>query len=105
MSKLTTAEEAVNFWASEGHRVDRILMSLSDLLPEIGEKTPFTDETREDVQEALTQARLAMDTVLGAYSRVLHQEKSLVQQYQPHPTAHNGQRGYPAQTAQRWQQQ
>lgn len=110
MSKLTTAEEAVNFWAPEGARIDRMLAELDNLLPQIVDGTsPITDDTREDVEEALTQARLAMDTILGAYARVLHHEKTLVQQYQPHGGAvqvvhRNGQGGYPPQGQPRWQQ-
>jgi hypothetical protein len=74
---LTTTQQAVEFWAAEAAKVDRLITDLDNLLPATnGGEVPFTEQTREDVEEALAQARLAADTVLGAYTRVLHQERA-----------------------------
>jgi hypothetical protein len=96
MAKLTTATEAVNHWAPEAARIDHLLHNLDDLLPETAEgQTPIAEETRQDVEEALLQARLAMDTVLGAYSRVLFHERTVIQQYQPNLVSHRGNGQHP----------
>jgi hypothetical protein len=85
MVTLTTATEAVNHWAPEAARIDHMLHNFDDLLPETDEgQTPIAEETRQDVEDALMQARLGMDTVLGAYSRVLFHERTVIQRYQPH---------------------
>ena len=82
MTRLTTATEAVNHWAPESARIDHMLTHLDDLLPAMVDGgLPVSEETREDVEEALKQARLAMDTVLGAYSRVLFHERTAIGQY------------------------
>jgi hypothetical protein len=74
---ITTTEQAVAFWAAEAAKVDRLITDLDDLMPATHNgETPFTEQTREDVEGALFQARLAADTVLGAYTRVLHQERA-----------------------------
>lgn len=81
-TRLTTATEAVNHWAPEAARIDHMLTHLDDLLPVMADsEPPVSGETREDVEEALKQARLAMDTVLGAYSRVLFHERTAIAQY------------------------
>jgi hypothetical protein len=75
--QLTTTQQAVEFWAAEAAKFDRLITDLDDLMPAThGGGVPFTDQTREDVEEALIQGRLAADTVLGAYTRVLHQERA-----------------------------
>src|SRR5262245_39558725 len=93
-TRLTTATEAVNHWAPEAARIDHMLTHLDDLLPVMVDgEPPVSVETREDVEEALKQARLAMDTVLGAYSRVLFHERTAIQQYSAGPH-HGQQRGW-----------
>jgi hypothetical protein len=98
VTRLTTATEAVNHWAPEANRIDHMLTHLDELLPVMVDgEPPVSAETREDVEEALKQARLAMDTVLGAYSRVLFHERTAIQQQYPsgQVMAHNGhQRGW-----------
>ncbi len=94
MTRLTTATEAVNHWAPEAARIDHMLTHLDELLPAMVDgEPPVSEETREDVEEALKQARLAMDTVLGAYSRVLFHERTAIQQY-PAGHPHGAQRGW-----------
>ena len=74
---ITTTEQAVAFWAAEAAKIDQLRADLDSVLPATHHgEVPFTDDTRGDVEEALEQARLAADTVLGAYTRVLHQERA-----------------------------
>lgn len=77
MPQITTTEQAVAFWAAEAAKFDQLLLGLDELLPTTHhDGVPFTDATRSDVEEALERARLAADTVLGSYTRVLHQERA-----------------------------
>lgn len=78
MQPLTTTKQAVEFWARKSAEFDILLEGLDHVLPATkhGDEVPFTDDTKDDVVEALEQARLAADTVLGAYTRVLHQEQA-----------------------------
>jgi hypothetical protein len=79
--QIVTTEQAVAFWAAKAAEFDQLLISLDSALPATiqaadGPDVPFTEDTREGVEDALSQARLAADTVLGAYTRVLHQERA-----------------------------
>jgi hypothetical protein len=82
MVKLITATEAVGHWAPEAALIDHMLPNLDDQLPETAEgQTPIEEETRQDVEYTLLQARLAMDTVHNACGRVLFHEQTAIQQY------------------------
>ena len=95
MPQITTTEQAVAFWAAEAAKVDQLLAGLDTLLPATHQgEVPFTDATRNDVEEALGQARLAADTVLGAYTRVLHQERANPQTQASPYSQHPQPRGY-----------
>lgn len=76
-ASIVTTQQAVEFWAAEAAKFDRLVNNLPAYMPatHAGE-VPFTEQTHEDVEAALIQARLAADTVLGAYTRVLHQERA-----------------------------
>lgn len=77
MQELATTQQAVEFWAAKAAHFDGLLTDLDKTLPAVHRgEVPFTADTREDVEAALQQARLAADTVLGAYTRVLHQERA-----------------------------
>ena len=79
IERLNTSTDAVNFWAARAAEFDALLGSLdNELLPASakGGELPITDDTRDQVREAFEQARLAADTVLGAYSRMVWIERT-----------------------------
>lgn len=99
MAPIITTEQAVEFWARKAAEFDTLLNDLDAMLPATvrlsmdgrGE-VPFAEATREDVEEALGQARLAADTVLGSYTRVLHQERATPQANHYTPQVYQQQR-------------
>jgi hypothetical protein len=95
MPQITTTEQTVAFWAAEAAKFDQLLADLDNLLPTTHRgEVPFTEATRNDVEEALERARLAADTVLGSYTRVLHQERANPQQPTSPYSQNPQQRGY-----------
>jgi hypothetical protein len=86
VTAIVTTQQAVEFWARKAAEYDTLLNELDTTLPATvrdqmdgSGRVPFADATREAVEEALGEARLAADTVLGAYTRVLHQERATPQ--------------------------
>lgn len=84
MHPLTTTEQAVQFWAEQASQADTLLRNLEHRIPRVippenpedEPDLPFTDDTRSDLVEALEVWRLAADTMTGAYTRALHQERA-----------------------------
>lgn len=87
----TTADAAVNFWAARAIQFDQLITDLADLLPDIDAdgSVPLSDSSLQEIEQSLANARLAADTIVGAYTRHAHREKAAAQQQ-------NGQQAYSA---------
>lgn len=78
----TTASDAMSFWADQSIEFDQLLSKLAELLPDIDTdgSVPLSDASLQQVEEAFANARLAADTILGAYTRHTFKEKAASQQ-------------------------
>ncbi|GAA2822602.1 hypothetical protein [Saccharopolyspora taberi] len=91
MSTPASSSDAMSFWAQKSIELDTLARDLENLLPPINAdgEIPISDDTREEVEEAFARARLAADTILGAYTRRTFAERGAAQNHQNQPA--NGQ--------------